>query len=258
MGIFQRISKVLESNMNAMIERAEDPAKMLDQAIEDLKKGREEARAAIVEAKTELRLAEKRRDKAAAEAADLEAKAMLALKVGDEGLARKLVEAKLASEERAKAEGSYIGEHERQIADLEAAEKELGRRVQEMPAKRAALMARQAAAEARGARVGAAHKTQDRVANALDAIERMENKITHAEVEAEVRSEMEGRTPALDLRALEDHKAEQELQALKARMAAQLPAGASQKPSEPKESPAPQSQVDDSLAALKAKLQGGG
>ena len=245
--------------MNAMIERAEDPAKMLDQAIEDLKKGREEARGAIIEAKTELRLAEKRRDKAAAEASDFEKKAMLALKVGDEGLARKLVEAKLASEERSSAEGLSIGEYERQIDDLQAAEKELGRRVQEMPAKRAALLARQAAAEARGARVGTASKTQDKVANALEAIERMENKITHAEVEAEVRSEMEGRGPSLNLRALEDARADEELEALKARMAAQLPSGAPQKPSEASPEPAvTRAAVDDSLAALKAKLQGGG
>ena len=52
MGILSRISKVLESNLNALVEKAEDPAKMLDQAIEDMRRGKEEARAAIIEAKT--------------------------------------------------------------------------------------------------------------------------------------------------------------------------------------------------------------
>ena len=36
MGILSRLSKVLESNLNALVEKAEDPATMLAQAIEDM------------------------------------------------------------------------------------------------------------------------------------------------------------------------------------------------------------------------------
>ena len=79
MGILSRISKVLESNLNALIEKAEDPAKLLDQAIEDMKKGKNEAREAIIEAKSQKRLNEARRDKALVEAVDFEKKAMAAL-----------------------------------------------------------------------------------------------------------------------------------------------------------------------------------
>src|SRR5882672_7013921 len=101
MGILSRISKILESNMNALLERAEDPSKVLDQAIADMKEGREEARTAIIEAKTELKLAEKRRATALKDSSELEKKAMKALEIGDEALARKVLELKIAAEERA-------------------------------------------------------------------------------------------------------------------------------------------------------------
>src|SRR5215470_13321930 len=174
MGILSRISKVLESNLNALIDKAEDPAQMLDQAIEDMKKGRAEARQAIIEARTQKKLLERKRDKALQESAELEKKAMLALKANDEALARKLLQMKVTADQRAETEGSAAAEQESQITQLEAAEKELERRLSEMPAKRAALMARQAAAQARGARAGTSRKANDSVSQALEAFERME------------------------------------------------------------------------------------
>ena len=253
MGILSRISKVLESNVNSMLDRAEDPAKLLDQAIADMKKGQEEARAALIDAKTELRLSEKRRDRATAEAAAMEKKAMQALKASDEGLARRFLEQKLAAEERGAAEGSACDEHDARIKQLEIAERELGRRLAQMPAKRAALLARKATAEARGAGAGAANAAQTSVANALNAFERMEDRIIRAEVEAEVRAHED--PLMLGQGVLEDHRADEALSALKAKMAKELPAGAPEAEasaaSEATEAP---DAVDDSLAELKAKL----
>src|SRR5687767_1978202 len=142
MGILSRISKVPESNVHALLDKAEDPPKMLDQATEDMKRGRNDARQAIIEARTQKKLFEKKRDKAQQDSADLERKAMLALRANDEGLARKLLEAKMESDRRAEAEGNALAEQESQVAQLEIAEKELERRLQEMPARRAALLAR--------------------------------------------------------------------------------------------------------------------
>ncbi len=252
MGILSRISKVLESNVNSLLDRAEDPAKLLDQAIEDMKKGKEEARRALIDAKTELRLCEKRRDKARAEASDYERRAMQALEIGDENLARRYVEQKLSAEERGDAEASAAAEHDAQIRQLEVAEKELDRRLAAMPAKRAALLARKATAEARGARTGAASKAASSVAGAMETFDRMENKIIRAEVEAEVRTA--GDPLLLDAGSLDAHRADEALGALKAKMAAQLAAGTPKPAPEPAAAPAEPNPVDDSLAALKAKL----
>jgi phage shock protein A len=251
MGILSRISKVLESNLNSLLDKAEDPAKMLEQAIEDMKKGRAEARQAIIDAKTTKKLLEKKREKAMAESADLERKAMLALRAGDESLARKLLEAKMEADRRGELEGSALDEQDAQVAQLEIAEKELERRLKELPAKRAALLARQATAQAKGARVGASTKAQDSVSSALEAFDRMEEKITRAEVEAEVLQESNPKmidTSVLDRMATDDA-----LEALKSRMAkGELPPGPStgKKPA----ADAPRDPIEDSLREMKKKL----
>jgi phage shock protein A len=256
MGILSRISKVLESNLTALVERAEDPAKLLEQAIEDMKKGKDEARQALIEAKTQKRILEKKRDKSFDDAAAFERRAIQALKGGDDELARRCLEQKLAAEHRADAESSAASEQEAQIAQLELAERELDRRLAEMPARRAALLARQAAAHAKGARTGASGKARSSVASALEAFDRMEERIIRAEVEAEVLHESD---PGLMLGPGESD-ADRALEALRARIARELPAGDA-RPA-PRALPAPEGSapadpVEDSLAALKAKLEGG-
>ncbi len=254
MGIFSRLSKVLESNLNTLVERAEDPAKMLEQAIEDMKKGRNEARTAIIEAKTQKRLLERRRDKALADAAGYERRAMTALKGGDEETARKAVELKLAAEQRAHAEDVAVTEQDNQIEQLSAAERELERRLAELPARRAALVARQAAAQARGARLNSASKAKNSVSSAIEAFDRMEEKIIRAEVEAEVIAEHQ---PPLDV-GPERTDADEALALLKAKVQAQLPSGLEDDAVDAEvveSAPAKPSPVDDNLAALKAKLQ---
>jgi phage shock protein A len=250
MGILSRISKVLESNLNALLDKAEDPEKMLDQAIEDMKRGRNEARQAIIEARTQKKLFEKKRDKALGESADLERKAMLALKANDEDLARKLLEAKMEADRRAEAEANALAEQDAQVAQLDVAEKELERRLAEMPARRAALLARQAAARAKGARVGATNKSADSVSSAMEAFDRIEEKVMRAEVEAEVIAESNPKL--LDTGSLKKLETDEALAALKARMAkGELPPGPS---TGKKTAPAPKDPIEDTLREMKKKL----
>src|SRR5215831_939456 len=88
MGIFDRLSTLLRSNINDLISRAEDPEKMLTQILVDM-------RSQLAKAKQQVATAiadEKRlRDQADAEyrqAADWEQKAMLAIKEGRDDLAK--------------------------------------------------------------------------------------------------------------------------------------------------------------------------
>src|ERR1043166_1164331 len=88
MGIFDRFSTLLRSNINHLISRAEDPEKMLNQILVDMKsqlvKAKQQVASAIAD---EKRL----RDQADAEfktAADWENKAMLAVREGRDDLAK--------------------------------------------------------------------------------------------------------------------------------------------------------------------------
>src|SRR3954467_4506975 len=88
MGLFDRFSTLLRSNINDLISRAEDPEKMLNQILVDMKsqlvKAKQQVASAIAD---EKRL----RDQADAEfkqAADWENKAMLAVREGRDDLAK--------------------------------------------------------------------------------------------------------------------------------------------------------------------------
>lgn len=253
MGILSRISKILESNLTALVDRAEDPGKMLDQAIEDMKKGRADAHRALIEAKTQKRLLEKKAQRSREDAAEFERKAMVALRASDEPLARKLLELKASADQRLASEAAAVAEQEAQIAELENVQQELERRLTEMPARRAALLARQAAAQAKGARAGASGKSHDSVASALEAFERMEEKVVRAEVEAEVITEANPRL--LDAGAMKRYDTDEALAALKAKIAGQLPSGAKAPEPEPELLEAENDPVEDSLREMKAKLR---
>ena len=88
MGIFDRLSQLLRSNINDLISRSEDPEKMLNQIITDMRgqlvKAKQQVAAAIAD---EKRL----RDQADAEvkqAQDWEKRAMLAVQEGRDDLAK--------------------------------------------------------------------------------------------------------------------------------------------------------------------------
>ncbi len=96
MGIFSRMNTVIKSNLNALVDKAEDPEKLISQTVIDMKAEVKRAKRDLV---TTLGVA-KRLDKEAAEVAEevksWEKKAVLALKSGDDTLARG-VEALLAT-----------------------------------------------------------------------------------------------------------------------------------------------------------------
>src|SRR4051812_33203018 len=94
MGIFDRMGKVISSNVNSLLDKAEDDKKLLelnlDEMDEQLKRGRQDVVAAVA---AEKQLKKKRED-LAGEGEKWEKRAELALKSGDEALAREALKQK--------------------------------------------------------------------------------------------------------------------------------------------------------------------
>src|SRR5215208_720219 len=88
MGIFERFSTMLKSNINELISRAENPEKMLTQLIMDMKsqlaKAKQEAAAAIADEKKLQSDAEGLKK----QAEDWERRAMLAVQEGRDDMAK--------------------------------------------------------------------------------------------------------------------------------------------------------------------------
>ena len=94
MGIFDRMGRVISSNVNSLLDKGEDPRKLLelnlDEMGEQLKRGQQDVISAVAEEKQ----LKKKVDELEAEAEKWDKRAELALKTGDEALAREALKQK--------------------------------------------------------------------------------------------------------------------------------------------------------------------
>ncbi len=201
MGIFDRMGKVISSNVNALLDKAEDPRKSVELAIDEMTQSLRDAKQEIVEA-----LGNQKRLGGAAEALDKDIKkweqrAELALKSNDEPLAREaLKQKKRLTTERDRAEG--VQAEQRGIVltmkrEMERMESKLG----DMKARKTTV-----AAELTRAKRAAADPTATHAAGgaAFEKFRELENKIEQKRAEGSAYSEVEealrdGRSSDADL-----------------------------------------------------------
>ena len=88
MGIFQKLSTVLKSNINDLIARAENPEKMLNQIILDMRDQLAKAKREVAAAIADERKLRAQLDDEVKQTRDWEHRAMLAVKEGRDDLAK--------------------------------------------------------------------------------------------------------------------------------------------------------------------------
>jgi phage shock protein A len=98
MGIFSRISDIVKANINDMLDKAEDPEKMLKQMIIEMEESVNKTTLAVAQAIANEKQLEKKIERARSESQSWEQKAMQALTAGREDLARAALEKKSIQE----------------------------------------------------------------------------------------------------------------------------------------------------------------
>jgi phage shock protein A len=88
MGVFQRMGRVIESTFNAHLDSAEDPAKSIDLTIHEMGEQVRAARREVVKSVAAEKQLRKKIDDIAADVDRWERRAELAIKHGDDDLAR--------------------------------------------------------------------------------------------------------------------------------------------------------------------------
>ncbi len=190
MGIFDRMSKVISSNVNTLLDKAEDPKKSVDLMIEQmhdqLRKGRQDVVSAVA-AEKQLRTKIQELDD---EVAKWQRRAELAMKASDEPLAREaLLQKNRVVSERDRAEA--LRAQQRGIAlrmkdDLERADAKL----KELEARKGTIVAQYMQARAGGGAQGLGANAPAG-STAFDDFQRMEEKIERADLETEAMREVQ-------------------------------------------------------------------
>lgn len=226
MGLLDRVATVIKSNLNYLINKAENPEKMLDQILLQM-------REQLVEAKREVAvaIADEKRLGAQLEAEleqvrEWERRAMLAVQKNDDELAREALRRKADHEKIAIGYKQQWDAQKASTENLKNALRALSQKIEEAARKKNLLIARQKRAEAQKH----IHEVMTGLSDtsAFEAFDRMATKVEQIEAQAsasvEITQELSGDTLEQRFRALEGSSdVDQELLALKARMQKQLP-----------------------------------
>lgn len=192
MGIFSKLSTVIRSNINDLIARAENPEKMLNQIIIDMREQLTKAKQEVAVAIADERKLKAQAEEEAKQAQEWERRAMLAVKEGRDDLAR---QALVRHQEYAQRAQTYYETWQRQAAETERLKdslRQLNSKIEEARRKKNLLIAKQKRAEAQkrihdtmaGLSDRSAFEAFDRMAERIEDNER--RTLASAEVTAEL------------------------------------------------------------------------
>jgi phage shock protein A len=201
-SILGRVAQLAKANINALIDRAEDPQKMLDQLIRDYTNSIAEAETAVAQTVGNLRLAERDHDDDVSVAADWGRKAQAASDkaeqlraAGDaagadkwDGLAKVALGKQIQFEKEAKDAEPLIASQTETVDKLKTGLAGMKDKLSDLKSRRDQLVARQKTAEAQA-------KVTDAISsiNVLDPsseLSRYEDKVRRAEAQAQGKAEV--------------------------------------------------------------------
>ncbi len=265
MGIFDRFKRVVKSNINQMISKAEDPEKMLNQLIVDMNEQLVESKKSVASAIADEKRLERQVNEHRRKGEEWEKRAILALKASErepdkkahyEDLAKKALSQKKECEITAeKYNEQYTAQHD-SVEKLKTALQGLQQRIEEAQRKKNLLIARARRAEAQ-------KKIQEQITgladtSAFDAFDKMASRVEQIEAEADAIGEIEG--PGAG--SLESEFAQLEaggsgdamLEDLRKKMAIEDNSGGSTSSSSGESAASDDPEVDSMMEELKKKL----
>lgn len=219
MGILNRISTIAKSNINAMLDAAEDPAKMLDQLTRDMRDGITQSRTEVAKMIADEKELQANYERSQQLADEWQKKAELAMQKGAEDLAREALHRKIDYANNAKVyQDQWAAQHqavEKAKADLH----ELEEKYEGLVRNRETLLARHRRAQAQQqvAKVTAAMDSFDPTSQ----LGRMEERIRLEEARASATTELQHDTTEDRFAQLtQDSAVEEELARLKTKISA--------------------------------------
>jgi phage shock protein A len=251
MGLFDRVGRLVRANVNDMVSKAEDPEKILEQALMDMQEDLINMKQAVATAIAAQKRSQQQYEKNLSESNTWQSRAQLALQKGDETLAREALVRKKAFSDTAASLKTQLDSQVSQVDLLRKNLMAMESKISEAKTKKDMLKARAAAAKANEQLQSVINSNN--TGSAMAAFERMEDKVLQIEARSVAAAELGGAGLEAQFALLESGSdVDDELAAMKNQML-----GGSAAASTPQISAAataPNPAVDAELEALKKQM----
>lgn len=188
MGLFDRIWRIIRANLNDLIGKAEDPEKILEQVVLEMQDDLIQMRQAVAQAIATQKRTERQAAQSDVTADEWYRRAELALKKGEEELAREALTRRKSYEETAAAMKAQLGQQATVVEQLKQNMRKLEGKIYEAKTKKDLFVARARSAKA-------TQQINDMLGkvgtgSAMAAFERMEEKVYQLEAQSEAAAEL--------------------------------------------------------------------
>jgi phage shock protein A len=188
MALLERVSTLVRANLNDLIDKAEDPEKMIKQVILDMQNQLLQVKTQVAIAIADQHLLEKKRKENEDKVAEWMRKAELAVDKQEDDLARASLQRVESYRELSESFSEQVTDQKAQVENLKTALRQLDQKLTEANAKADLLIARQHRARAVG-------KASDAKLNIGDgskaaAFDRMKHKVARTEAVSQAKAEL--------------------------------------------------------------------
>jgi phage shock protein A len=188
MGLLDRVSTLIRANLNDLVDRAEDPSKMIKQVILDMENQLLQVKTQVAISIADQHMLEKKEQESREKIADWMRKAEIAVDKEQDDLARAALERHKGAERTTASFHEQVEDQRAQVATLKSALSKLEQKLSEAQSKSDMLMAQHRRARALG------HASDARMAigsrSTIRTFARMKEKITVHEAVSQAKHEM--------------------------------------------------------------------
>lgn len=188
MGLPERVAKLVRANLTDMINRAEEPEKMLKQVILDMQNQLMQVKTQVAIAIADQHVLEKKQKENEQKAAEWERRAELAVEKQQDDLARAALARSVSCRDLERGVAEQVAAQKAQVENLKSALKRLQLKLEEAQSKSEILLAqhRRSRAMARIADAQPATANDSRAA----ALDRMKARVVHGEAMSLAKAEV--------------------------------------------------------------------
>ncbi len=201
MALMERVSTLVRANLNDLIDKAEEPEKMIKQVILDMQNQLLQVKTQVAIAIADQHLLEKKQKENQEKSAEWVRKAELAVDKKQDDLARAAIERSLSYKALSENFAQQVADQTVQVENLKAALRKLEQKLAEAQAKSDVLIAQHRRARALN-KAGDARMAVGDSAHS-DAFDRMRNKVQRNEAFSQAKAELSGDTIEDRLASLE-------------------------------------------------------